>query len=251
MQDLGDQIAAAARELLATPAFRRRFARWTIRYPPLAEGGGPQGLLEGLRGKPYSVRDGVLAALVRLVQEDDPDAPLFLLRMLRPGIAARVRFLPVPREEAWQELAAGLLWAVRRYDPARRPTGIAHNLLQAGLRHASARLLPPLELVPAEDVPEETCVEEPEDHAAGLLAEAVEARAIDARDAALIGRTRLQGYRLTELAPCGSYERLQKRRRRAEARLRVFLEDHHPELVRSRQGTRGDGWGEEIPERSR
>jgi DNA-directed RNA polymerase specialized sigma24 family protein len=237
MKDPGQRIGETVATLIWGAGFGAKFAAWSERFPALKALTGPQALLSGLRAHGFRTRDGVLAALTTLLKEGDTDASLLLLELLRPGIGMRAGWLEgsLSPDEAWQEMTAAILWAARRYDPVRFPTRIAHNLLHAALRRAERERRRVLGTRTFEASLTQLIEEEKADvwadqlpSAQALIVEATQAGAISPEEAELIRATRLDGAALQEAAPGEPYERIRKRRLRAEHRLTKFARESYP-----------------------
>lgn len=170
-------------------------------------------------------KDALLSALVRLGQQhSDADAKTAVTVCLLPGLhrlARRYEDL-LGTHEVWAELLAGTWAHVDTYDLARRPRGIAANMLWD--THADV-----LRVVRRErawrarialDVHADMFMVEPlfEPNA---IESAVADGMLQSLDATLIQATRLDGLRLADAAALlgMSYEAAKKRRRRAEAAL--------------------------------
>jgi hypothetical protein len=246
VENSGDRIAHAARILIRGSGFRSTFAEWTRRFPTLAGIAGPETLLRLRRVSP-TLREAVFATLVRLMREGDGDARLVLLELLRPGLARRVAWFEgtLDPDEAWQEMVAATLETARSFEPDLLRNGIARDLLRQAWRRVAPKRRryvqrrnvegPLTEL--AEDAARGIW-DDPVPAAAPLIAQAAQCGALSAEEAELIRATRLDGLRLHEAAPDEPYERIKKRRQRAEARLAEFAKATYPVGVPKRERPR-------------
>jgi hypothetical protein len=182
-----------------------------------------------VRGADPAAADRILLALVtRTVDDDDALAARVLLQLLLPGtrnLARRWWSLGDHDERAAAAVAA-VYGRIRRYPLARRPGRVAANVLLDAARDLRRAVPPtathatadPGALVGdrAADGGDVAAVE-----LAEVLRDAVEAGALEPRDARLIAQTRIVGARVADLAAhahLGS-RTLWDRRQRAERRL--------------------------------
>jgi DNA-directed RNA polymerase specialized sigma24 family protein len=175
-------------------------------------------------------RDARFAVLVKRARRDQR-AALSLLALLEPELGSICRHLirrGAEPEEA-QALTLGVAWeVVSGHRGPRRPRspGAMANAIwaevrcDAGVRRAGAPQTVPFpdgfDLPAADDGPSERWP--------GLLADAVAAGVITARQAAVVVETRLEDRPLTEVAKAlgRPYDAVRKERSRAEAALRAF-----------------------------
>jgi hypothetical protein len=197
-----------------------------------------------------AARDAALAAVLRLAAAgaDDDEWPLVLLGLLLPGLrhaAGRLlrAFPHVEGADLLGELVTGVLAALPGFDPA--AGRVAGRLLAQGVVAARryGRAQTPTEPLPADDrcptargLARAGHTAAPDGVLAGagggaaghpdfVLARAVRAEVISTGDAELIGRSRLEGDRLLDLAvELGiAYPTARRRRARAEHRLVAWL----------------------------
>ena len=176
----------------------------------------------------FDVRDAVIGALVARSQREGGAATIALAGMLLPGLRragwALVKACPGKTDDIEAEMLLAFLEAVAVSDPSRarlasRLTWLARN---------GGKKLFRIELAERAEVgtdPVSSAPPRPWGHADLVLAHAVRAGVIGARDAELIGATRIGDVDLAHVARCQGveYDALQKRRVRAESLLAVWL----------------------------
>jgi hypothetical protein len=205
-----------------TAPTRTQWDAWTRREPSLA------GLTYGdlrrvLRTGCRDRKDELLGALVHATHAD-PGAFGVVAACLLPGLRHRVaRYAPsLDRQDAFAVMVDALYEAVAGYDPAEDSRFVAGGLLALPtrrLRRAAAQQRA-WRLHARHDTDMASPTPAVELSAAALLAAAVDAGVVTARDAQLILDTRIAGHSLREAAQQLGlrYETAKKRRQRAEAR---------------------------------
>jgi hypothetical protein len=219
------------RRSLADSTVADSLRRWQVAEPALRPFSDVAGALRFLRASVAGERqDAVLRALVSCAV-DDPAAGRVVLHALLPGLkrlSARLLMDERDQEELWSALLSAAWERIRRYPIDRRPRRIAANVLldtmhdtvsahhrrmrdRAELDVSSARLS-----LPAQETDRDV---------EALVAGAVRAGAVNAAEAELILRTRIDGESLVSLARTHrtGYDALRLRRRRAERRLLLHL----------------------------
>jgi len=190
--------------------------------------------LDELRGMllhpsvPFAARDAAVAELAGRARRDRGAAMVGLAGVLLPGLrrltTPLARACPGKAADLEAAVLAGLVEAVAGFDEAtRRP---AASLVWAAVR-AAHRLLETERAWRARHIPRGLPAEPPRPagHPDFVLAEAVRAGVLSAREADVIGETRVGGVRLKELAAAWRvpYGQLKRFRQHAEVRLVAWL----------------------------
>ncbi len=221
---------------LSSPALREWFDAVRSRDLALAPFGAPSALRRFLHSHDGTdvTKPEIWRTLIRALQADwTPEAVTFVLGLVEPALGKLVdRFTgeDLDADDLWQEAVRGALQTLREpRAPERRAVlaGLVRDIwkfLCAWLRvefsssEAEAPLL---------GLTYQANFDEALDgiHGEGLLADWCRRARISAGDAAVISATRIAGLPLSHAASARSrlYERLLKRRHRAEARLRRWL----------------------------
>jgi hypothetical protein len=169
----------------------------------------------------YEVRDAVVNALVAAAKRDSESATIGLAGVLLPGLRRAaypmVKAFPDQAEDIEAEILVGFIKAVAEVELPRarlaaRLTWLAHNGASRLIRREVAE-----RGGPGND-PVSSAPRRPWGHPDLVLARAVRAGVISARDAELIGTTRIGDVDLAELATSQgiTYGALRQRRLRAE-----------------------------------
>lgn len=226
------RLEAEWRRQVAGPRLAHRLAVWREQLPALAPFTDAASLMRLFRGPAQpATKDRVLHALVEIARVE-PLAGAVVLEAITPGLkrlSRRILHDPRDRDEVWGALLATAWERVRAY-PLHRRERVAANLLLDTMRgtFAALRVSRTRHGEPTDDV--EALIATPVDgDVDGLLDLAVEAGAVSGEDAELILLTRIDGFRLVDLADAKgvAYNTLKVRRQRAERRLLVFL-GHRP-----------------------
>jgi len=230
------------RRQLAGPRLAHRMREWREHSSALAPFGTPASLLRLLRSDAQpATKDRVLHALLELARSD-PLAGVVVLEAIMPGLrrlSRRVLHDVRERDDVWAALLANAWVQIRRY-PLHRHQRVAANLLLDTMRGTLAELSDGrrgrVELT--DDVSVLVAAEHPDGDVDGLLELAVAAGALSADEAELILLTRIDGFRLVDLAVEQglAYNTLKVRRQRAERRLLLHL-GHRP-VPRGQQNRR-------------
>jgi len=228
-----DRLDAEWRRQVAGPQLARRLAAWRRREPALASFADAASLMRLFRSDAQpATKDRVLHALVEIARTD-PLAGLVVLEAITPGlkrVSRRILHDPRERDEVWAALLA-TAWERIRDFPAHRRERVAANLLLDTMRDALAALregrLGRGQLT--DDVASLVAAEPVDGDVDGLVDLAVDAGALSVEEGELILLTRIDGFRLIDLAADQgvAYNTLKMRRQRAERRLLVFL-GHRP-----------------------
>jgi DNA-directed RNA polymerase specialized sigma24 family protein len=226
------RLEAEWRRQLAGPRLAHRLAAWRRQSPALAPFTDAASLMRLFRGPAQpATKDRVLHALIEIAR-DEPLAGAVVLEAITPGLkrlSRRILHDPRDRDEVWAALLATAWERVRAY-PLHRRERVAANLLLDTMRGTFAALrVPRLRIGEPFHEIEELPPAPVDGDVDGLLDLAVEAGALNRDDAELILLTRIDGFRLVDLADERSvaYNTLKVRRQRAERRLLVFL-GHRP-----------------------
>jgi hypothetical protein len=176
----------------------------------------------------FDVRDAVIGALVAQSQREGGAATIALAGVLLPGLRragwALIKSCPGKTDDIEAEMLLAFLEAVAACDPGRARLAARLTWLA---RTGGSRLLR-TEMAERAEVgtdPVSSAPPRPYGHADLVLAHAVGVGVISARDAELIGATRIGDVDLAYVARCQGveYDALQKRRVRAETSLAVWL----------------------------
>jgi hypothetical protein len=221
---------------LAGPVVAEHLRRWGLVEPVLARFARPVSLVRYLgRGTPARQKDEALCALLRCARHDALAARL-VLQTLLPGLKRRVGRVLIDvqeREELWSAVLDHAWTRIRAYPVGRLPHHVAANLMLSAVRdelrpreRQRERARGRVDDSPVE-LPDPDSELEPPARLGidGLLAAAVKAGAITAKEARLIARTRVDGVPLVLYASeeGGAYDALRIARRRAERRLLLHL----------------------------
>jgi len=237
-------------ETLASLTLNQWFDEIRGEQATLADFANPIALREFLRS-PNSpeprVRE-IWRALIRATQaRRTPEAITFVLGLLQPALGAFVDKAlteaaltknsagePMEAEDVWQQVVASALRALAN---ARLPSrdvvfaGLLIDIRQPFRSWVRAQLDTVKHEAPLLDSPYDATFDGLHDLAAeaSVLTDWCRAARISKKDAELIFRTRVAGFRLSRLAPAQSprYYRLRKRRGRAESRLKAWLVSAH------------------------
>jgi hypothetical protein len=176
----------------------------------------------------YRTRDRALAALLRRARDDGGVWMVGLAGVLLPGLRAAVaplvKALPGRADDLEAETLVGLVAAVEAMPV--RADRVAARLVWAAVRAAYRFAEAERAWRDREDPhPELPAAWSAPNHPDLVLEEAVRAGVVSARDAELVGETRIGGVALRELARAWgvSYEALCKRRERCEPALVAWL----------------------------
>jgi hypothetical protein len=176
----------------------------------------------------FAARDAAVAELARRARRDRGAAMVGLAGVLLPGLrrltTPLARACPGKAADLEAAVLAGLVEAVAGFDEAtRRP---AASLVWAAVR-AAHRLLATDRAWHTRHIPRGLPAEPPRPagHPDFVLAEAVRVGVLSARDAEVIGETRVGGVRLKALAAAWGvpYGQLKRFRQQAEVRLVAWL----------------------------
>ncbi|MEZ5378275.1 MAG: hypothetical protein R2733_17360 [Acidimicrobiales bacterium] len=220
-RDLNDEWARIVRSRKAAVSLET----WKSEEPALHEFGDLNAVVGRAHDPDRSLRDEVLAALIRCGATDSL-AWRVVLHIQMPGMVCTTnRFLPGPHSD--EEVAATVVAAawgrIAEYPLDRRPNNIGGNIgldtRQAAsamlFRHAGKEIPDPMVFHPVAAAPSA----DPASRLVDVLGEAVKRGVVSSEDARLVALTRVQDVRFDELA----VERgvlphsLRRRRLRAEA----------------------------------
>ncbi len=192
----------------------------------------------------------VWRALVRGVQRRrSPEAVLFVIGLLEPALGTLVDGFEgrdLDADDLWQEAIRGALAALANPRLPERQA-VLLGFIRDTRKHVYARIRIVLsnaeEEAPLFGLSYETNFDEAlnGDHGESLLMEWCHRAGISSDNASLICTTRIAGLRLSEIAPVHSalYQRLKKRRNRAEARLRSWLSKSQARPLENRMSHSG------------
>lgn len=217
------------RRQLAGPRLAARMGEWRRHAPALASFDHPASLMRLFRSEAQpATKDRALFALVELARHDRL-AAMVVLEAIMPGLkrlSQRIVHDAGERDELWSALLATAWERVRRY-PLHRRERVAANLLLDTLRGTLAELAygRRARVQLTDDIAALVAPDPVDGDVDGLLEHAVEAGALSAEEAELILASRIDGFRLADLAAeLGvAYNTLKVRRQRAERRLLVHL----------------------------
>jgi len=257
-----EELRESLRSLSTSAPFIRLYEEIRARRAIFASFPSPEAVLLFLHERnpeQFEFKDDLLRALIQETQATGhPDLANYLIRLLLPGLGTiigryRGKLPGLSIEELWSQVYLFCLEVIATYPIHRRPRKIAKNLLLDTLSKTSAWFKGEIrrrrrergwleKWEPAVET-EEAAGEEPSiaqpgldampawtshaDREESLLDRLVRLRVITREEADLILKTRLLGRPLRGFPgepDRRAYDRLIKRRQRAEARIRGFLE---------------------------